>query len=141
MANARRLKVDIVFSGRQPDEELPPVRLYLFDRQGKLVRSEPAGTGTASFSVERGADYRLLAGPDLLHDGKKVPSDLMAQLAQANAVAQDISALATQDTIQLALSKFVWFCWWQTCIVVHGSVRKLLNPGSPIPAYATICTR
>jgi hypothetical protein len=140
MADERSLQIHIAFNGQQQGEDLPPVRAYLFDRSGKLLRSEPAGKGTVSLPAPRGIDYRLIVGPDLPHDAKQPPADLAAQLIAAHAVAQDISALATQDIIHLALSKYVWFCWWQTCIVVHGTVRKLLNPGSPSPLYATICS-
>src|SRR5207253_5779173 len=34
----------------------------------------------------------------------------------------------------------IWFCWFPVCINVHGTVRKLLNPGGTPPQYAPICT-
>ena len=83
--------------------------------------------------------YRLMVGPDLLASNEQPPADLVDQLTTAGAISQDVFPRANQERIRLALSRFTWFCWWKTCIVVHGTVRKLLNPGEAPPVYAPIC--
>lgn len=135
----RTLRIEAVFHGQEQGEELPPARVYLFDRTGRLVASEPLGKEVVTFRVESNQNYRVMVGPNLLGKEKEVPPDLAEQLTKAKAVGQDVIAQAKQDSIRIALSKFIWFCWWETCIVVHGTVRKLLNPGSPNPQYAPIC--
>ncbi len=136
----RTIKFAPNFQGREPGEDLPAARAYLFNSAGHLVHSEPIGKDEYAFPARPGADYRLLIGPDLLKDVKEPPADLLAQLTKANAASLDILAAAKQDFIRFPVSKFIWFCWWQTCIIVHGTVRKLLNPGSSTPKYATICS-
>lgn len=139
-APGRSLKVETSFEGRQPGEELPTMRVYLFDKAGKLVASEPASAEGVSLPVSGRQDYRLVVGPDLLAGIKRPPDDLWAQLMQAHSLTRDVLALAKQDLVSIGIGRGIWFCWWETCITVHGTVRKLLNPGSGDPLYATICS-
>jgi hypothetical protein len=138
-AQARSFKVDVAFHGQQKGEELPPTRAYLFDRAGKLVESVSVVNGSAGFKSEPKVGQKVVVGPDLVTEGNKVPADLEAQLVKSNAVTQDVIPQTLKDNIRVAVSNYVWGCWWKTCIVVHGTVRKLLNPGDPNPQYATIC--
>jgi hypothetical protein len=138
-AQNRTLRVDVVFQDLGKGEDLPPSRAYLFDRAGKLVESQAIAKDPVTFPVDPEQRYQVMVGPDLLRDTKQPPADLAAQLAQAKVVRQDVIPQLKQDALRFALSKFVWFCWWETCITVHGTVRKVLNPGDPNPQYATIC--
>ena len=138
-AQAKGFKVDVVFHGQQKGQELPPARAYLFDRMGKLLASELVGKQGVTFAVEPQAGQKVMVGPDVLGSSKKPPADLEAQLVKASAVTQDIIPQQLRDGLKVAIGNHVWGCWWQTCIVVHGTVRKLLNPGDPNPQYGTIC--
>jgi hypothetical protein len=138
--SGRTLHVELAFHGQEQDEDLPSTRVYLFDRSGKLAGSELAGKGSVSFPVHSSQDYHLVVGPDLLQDVQRPPADLWQQLEQAKSVRQDVLALAKQEAVRIAVSKAIWYCWWETCITVHGTVRKLLNPGSQNPIYAPICS-
>jgi hypothetical protein len=138
-AKLRPLKVEVVLHGQEQGEELPATRAYLFDQAGRLAGHEPVKREAISFPVDGSQNYRLVVGPDLMGGSKEAPANLAAQLAQANTVSRDVIAQAKQDNLRIAITKFVWFCWWETCIVVHGTVRKLLNPGNPNPQYAPIC--
>ena len=133
------LKVEVVLHGQERGEELPAARAYLFDQAGRLVGHEPVRREAISFPIDSSQNYRVLVGPDLMGGIKEAPANLAEQLAQANAVSRDVIAQAKQDNLRIAVTKFVWFCWWETCIVVHGTVRKLLNPGNANPQYAPIC--
>ena len=136
----RTLKVEVVLHGQEKGEETPAAHAYLFDRSGKLVAHEPVKGETISFPVESNQNYRIVVGPNLMSGGKEAPANLASQLAQANAVSHDVIAQSKQDLVRIPISKFIWFCWWETCIVVHGTVRKLINPGSPNPQYLPLCS-
>ena len=123
---------------RQEGQQLPAARAYLFDRAGRLVDSQPVAK-TVTFKVQHDQDYRVTVGPDLLKDGK-APADLAAQLAKANALSKGSRYQLAQDTLDFTIYPPIWICWFPTCINVHGSVRKLLNPGGSPAQYAPICT-
>ena len=131
-------KVNVAFHGQQKGEDLPPSRAYLFDRSGRLLDSAQVVNGVAQFQSEPRVGQKVMVGPDLMKEARP-PLDLEAQLVKANAVTQDIVPQVVKTGLNVAVSNYVWGCWWQTCIVVHGTVRKLLNPGDPNPQYATIC--
>lgn len=135
----RAIKVDAVFHGQQQGQDLPSTRAYLFNRAGQLVQSEPLTKDSLTFHVDTDQVYRVTIGPDLLAHEKGAPPDLSDQLAKAHAVNQDIVPALRQNALHFRISNHIWLCWWQTCIQVHGTVRKLLNPGDPNPNYATIC--
>ena len=119
-------------------QKAPSVRAYLFDRAGRLVDSRPA-TKSVTFKVDPRQDYRVTVGPDLLKD-EKPPADLAAQLVKSKAVSQDSRAQLAQEVLNFNIHNVIWICWIATCINVHGTVRKLLNPGGTPPQYAPICT-
>jgi hypothetical protein len=138
--DTRGFKVNVVFHGQEAGQDLPPTRAYLFDRSGKLLASELVANGQAAFRVNPAAGQKVLVGPDLLAETRKAPPDLEARLVKAKAVTQDVIPQLAGPVLRIPISSYVWGCWWETCIVVHGTVRKLLNPGQPNPQYATICT-
>ena len=136
----KSITLTVKFQGQQKQQELPPARAYLFDRAGRFVDSKPVAGKPLAFSVEAGPKYQFRVGPDLLKDQKAVPSDLTAQLDKAKAVSQDYIPAIHGDALSIVIDHLIWPCWlFPTCINVHGSVRKLLNPGSIRPVYATIC--
>jgi hypothetical protein len=118
--------------------KVPAARAYLFDTAGRLVSSEPAAK-SVTFKVDPHQDYRVTVGPDLLQDGK-APAGLAAQLTKAKAVSQDSRAVLGSDVLKFNIFPPIWICWFPTCMNVHGTVRKLLNPGGTPPQYAPICS-
>jgi hypothetical protein len=137
-ASAQNLKVEVVFHN-QPGETLPPTRVYLFDRTGKLVDSKPVSADAVSLPIDPKQNYRVYTGPDLLNNVKEPPSDLETRLVKAHSVVKDVVAQLKTASLRVPLSSAIYSCWFEICVVVHGSVRKLLNPGGPDPQYATIC--
>jgi hypothetical protein len=123
------ITVNVVLAS-QEGQKLPTARAYLFDRVGRLVDSHPVAQAIR-FNVSPTQDYRVTVGPDLLKDGKP-PADLTGQLAKAKAV--------SKDALDFTIHPVIWICWFPTCINVHGTVRKLLNPGGSPAQYAPICT-
>lgn len=135
------LTVNAVLHAQHKGQELPPARAYLFDRSGQLVDSKPVGKEAVSFPIASDQPYQVVVGPDLLAGGEKpTPADLMAQISKANAVRKDYIPQLKQSVIDFPIYHNIFVCWWQTCILVHGTVRKLLNPGSGSPQYAPICS-
>jgi hypothetical protein len=131
------LNITVVLTSRE-GQKLPAARAYLFDRAGRLINSNPVGKAII-FPVKPGQDYRVTVGPELLKDGE-APADLVAQLAKAKAVSQDSRAQLGQDKLNFNIHEIIWICWFPTCINIHGTVRKLLNPGGSPAQYAPICT-
>jgi hypothetical protein len=120
--------------------QLPPARAYLFDSRDRLVDSKPAGREPVTFPIAGDQRYRVTVGPDLVSGKESGPSDLGNQLASAKAVSLDYIPRLANETLDFEIYQNIWFCWWQTCILVHGRVQKLLNPGGTPPQYAPICT-
>jgi hypothetical protein len=114
--------------------ETPKARAYLFDRDGKLVDSKPVGTGALKFQLSDDRRHRLLVGPDIAVE-KRAGGDIAAELARAGAISRDVVAAAGVTTVALTVPPSIYGCWWKTCILVHGSVRKQTAPG----VYAPIC--
>ncbi len=112
--------------------------MYLFDSRGSLAESKLLEGESVSLQVDPQKSYRIMVGPDLI-EGEKSPPDLVAHLRKAGAVVQDVIPTGRVEALRIPVSRFTWSCWWKTCIVVHGTVRKLLNPGMPNPQYATVC--
>jgi hypothetical protein len=131
------ITVNVVLAS-QEGQKLPTARAYLFDRVGRLVDSHPVAQAIR-FNVSPTQDYRVTVGPDLLKDGKP-PADLTGQLAKAKAVSKDALHRLGQPTLDFTIHPVIWICWFPTCINVHGTVRKLLNPGGSPAQYAPICT-
>ena len=129
--------VNVKFLG-DDGRKRPTARAYLFDRAGRLLDSQLAH-GATTLKARSGQDYRVTVGPDLIKDGK-APANLAAQLVKARAVSQDSRFQAARHAYDFAVADLVWICWFPTCINVHGTVRKLLNPGGSPPQYAPICT-
>src|SRR5215469_13154006 len=138
-AEQKSIKIDVTFQGHEKGQELPSTRAYLFDRTGRFVDSKLVEGQPLVFSVDADARYQFRLGPDLLKD-QKVPANLSAQLDKAKAITQDYIPAINGDALTAIIDHLIWPCWiFPTCINVHGTVRKLLNPGSTRPAYASIC--
>jgi hypothetical protein len=128
----RNLTVDVTL---RPESgvEAPKARAYLFDRDGKLVDSKPVRANQLQFSLTDDRRHRLVVGPDI-PVAKQSGADVAAELASSGAISRDILPKASL-TVALAIPPSIYRCWWQTCILVHGSVRKQTAPG----VYAPIC--
>jgi hypothetical protein len=139
-AEQKSITVHVGFRGQTKGQEVPQARVYLFDRAGRFLDSKPVNGKPLVFLVAVGPKYQLRVGPDLLKDHKAAPVDLVAQLNKAKAISQDYIPAIHGDALSLVVDHLIWPCWLiPTCINVHGTVRKLLNPGGARPAYATIC--
>jgi hypothetical protein len=136
----KSIAVDVNFQGQQKGQELPSARAYLFDRAGRFEDSKLVDGKSLTFLVDAGPKYQFRVGPDLLKYEKAPPADLAAQLDNAKAITQDYIPAIHGDALSIIIDHLIWPCWiFQTCINVHGTVRKLLNPGSARPVYASIC--
>ena len=134
------LTVEAIFHGQEQGEAIPPARAYLFDNTGTYVASEPLEKENVVFKIDGNKNYSVAIGPNLLADDGKAPQGLADSLAKANAARYDFIPQANKNILRAVVSKYIWYCWWQTCIIVHGNVRKLINPGSPAPVYLPICS-
>jgi hypothetical protein len=76
----KSVTVNVNFQGQQKGQELPPARVYLFDRAGRFLDSKLVDGKPLPFSVEAGPRSQFRVGPDLLKDQKAVPADLVAEL-------------------------------------------------------------
>lgn len=132
--DTKTITVQIALHGQTEGQALPSARAYLFDRAGRLVNSQTAGKDPVKFNVAADQAYRVTVGPDLLAQSKEPPANLEAQLAKANALSQDFLPKGPSSA-QLSIHPNIWFCWFPTCINVHGTVSKQLNTGGT----ATIC--
>ena len=119
-------------------EKQPDMRVYLFDATGKLVQSEPAKE-RVQFSIDPRQRYRVTVGPSLM-ENDRAPSDLRARLRSAGGVSQDVAAGSGVAKLSISLAERLVTSWLFDCINIHGTVRKLLNPGGSPTAYAPICT-
>jgi hypothetical protein len=138
-AAQRSISVNVNFQGQQKGQDLPSARAYLFDRYGRFLDSKLVDGKPLSFSVEAGSKSQFRIGPDLLKD-QKAPADLTAQLDKAKAITQDYIPAIHGESLSVIIDHLIWPCWiFPTCINVHGTVRKLLNPGGARPVYASIC--
>ena len=126
------LTVDV---GLRPGEgvEAPPARIYVFDRGGLLVDSKPVKTGPVTFELADDRRHRVVVGPDI-PPGDRSPADILDQLGRAGAISHDVGP-GVGLNVKLQVPPHIYRCWWQTCIFVHGSVRKQTAPG----VYAPIC--
>jgi hypothetical protein len=133
-APKRNLTVEVTLRP-QKGVEAPNARVYLFDRDGKLVESKPVGGSQLKFQLTDERRHRLLVGPDIAVTGLS-HAELAAELARSEVISRDVLPKAGLDVVKLEIPPSIYRCWWKTCIYVHGSVRKQTAPG----VYAPICT-
>jgi hypothetical protein len=131
-ASKRTLTVDVGLRP-SPGVETPPARIYLFDRGGALIDSKPVGGRQVTFELVDDYRHRVVVGPDI-PPGDQSPADLVDQLGRAGAISRDVGP-GIGLNVELQVPAHIYGCWWQTCILVHGSVRKETAPG----VYAPIC--
>lgn len=120
-------------------KDAPDILVYLFDRSGRLVESMPATERTVEFKIDPTQRYRVTVGPNLL-TGDAQPADLTERLIQASAISRDYSPLQRADKISFSVREHLILKWIFVCMNIHGTVRKLLNPGESPSHYAPICT-
>ncbi len=134
-----KLVVNVSIPTPPPGKPVPRMNVYLFDAAGRLLQTAPA-QAQVEFSIDPSRKYRVTAGPDFLRDTKTAPADLAQKLVQASAVSADYLPQLKQPSLALKLSPNVIVSWIYHCVNVHGTVRKLLNPGGSPAQYAPICT-
>jgi hypothetical protein len=130
-----RLSIDGLQEGQKP----PEPRVYLFTHNGRLVDSRPVHQGSATFSLDPDRDYRVTVGPNLIR-GERAPADLAGALLKASSLSRDWLHQIAPETLEFRVFPPIWRCWFPICINVHGTVRKLLNPGGTPSQYAPLCT-
>ena len=136
----RTLTVRATLHSTRSGGQLPPVRAYLFDSRDRLIESKAAGREPVTFQIAGNQRYRVTVGPDLVSEKERGAADLASLLANAKAISRDYIPQLANEALDFDIYQNIWFCWWQTCILVHGRVQKLLNPGGTPPQYAPICT-
>lgn len=142
MANEKRgprtpIRIDVAVTPSS-DGRTPAVRAYLLDAAGRLVESAPVREGL-EFHVNPSHRYRVTVGPDLA-TGDVVPADAAGRLVKSAAISQDIYPGRPVESLRFSVTERLANLWLFDCINIHGTVRKLLNPGDPTPAYSPICT-
>lgn len=128
----KTISVDVALHGQGEGQALPSARAYLFDRADRLVKSELVRGKAAQFSVAANQAYRVVVGPDLLKEGRSVPATLAAQLTKARALSQDFLPNGASSAA-FRINPNIWFCWFPTCLNVHGSVSKQFSSGGAAP--------
>lgn len=131
------ISVQVDLRGGQGHER-PDMRAYVFDRAGRLLGTALIDEKT-TVTIKPSLDYRVTVGPDFIQSDKAPPADLLALLAKAQALSLDSRYQQVAD-YRFTPQWVQWICWLPTCINVHGTVRKLLNPGGSPAQYASICT-
>jgi hypothetical protein len=129
----KTISVKVALHGQTEGQSLPSARAYLFDRADRLIHSELVRDQSVAFNVTANQAYRVTVGPDLLAEGE-APANLAAQLAKANALSQDFLPTGP-NSAELRINPNIWFCWFPTCINVHGTVAKQFSAGGT----ASIC--
>ena len=136
---SRQLTVRFSIEGVQSGQSAPELRVYLFTHNGSLVDSRPARGESVTFAIDPGRDYRVTVGPDVMR-GEVQPADLAGTLLKASSLSRDWLHQIAPEALEFRIFPPIWRCWFPVCINVHGTVRKLLNPGGTPPQYAPICT-
>ncbi|MEP6619796.1 MAG: hypothetical protein ABJE47_10785 [bacterium] len=137
-AKGAKLTVDVTLPALG-DQKAPDVRVYLFDAARRLVHSMPASERVV-FDIDPKQRYRVAVGPDLIQDRKLPPADIHAQLTNAAAISRDYMPLQPVNNFSINVLETLIPLWLFTCMNIHGTVRKRLNPGGSPPVYAPVCT-
>ncbi len=134
-----KLVVNVSLPKTDPGKPAPAVRVYLFDAADQLVDSAPAQE-KVEFSVDLTQRYRTTVGPDLIVKGQPAPPALVQRLAASSSMSRDYLPQVANPNLAVNVDITTIALWLFRCINVHGSVRKLLNPGGDPLQYASICT-
>ena len=130
---SRQLTVRFSIEGVQSGQSAPELRVYLFTHNGSLVDSRPARGESVTFAIDPGRDYRVTVGPDVMR-GEVQPADLAGTLLKASSLSRDWLHQIAPEALEFRTFPPIWRCWFPVCINVHGTVRKLLNPGGDAAA-------
>jgi hypothetical protein len=137
--DAKRVPVTVEVTLPTIKDKKPDVRVYLFDSARRLVDSFPAKE-QVKFEIDPKQRYQVTVGPNLPTGDKERASNLAARLASSGAISRELSPQAATDRISISLAENLVLSWLFHCINIHGTVRKLLNPGGDPLSYAPICT-
>jgi len=133
------LRVSVKLHNPERSQKAPSVAVYLFGPGGKLVKAQPFTKDQVEFDVQD-QRYVVTVGPNFLNQDGHAPADIGKKLAAANAFSRDYLPAINKGGLLVEVPPAFWLCWFEVCIDVHGTVRKLLNPGSANPQYAPICS-
>ena len=61
-------------------------------------------------------------------------------MLKASSLSRDWLRQIHPTTLEFRIFPPIWRCWFPVCINVHGTARKLLNPGGTPSQYAPLCT-
>lgn len=137
-SRAKSLAVEISMSVPK-DKKAPDVVVYLFNAAGQLVESKPAQP-RVELAIDPQQRYRVTVGPNLIPKDATPPADLSSRLVDAGAISRDYLPHDPVSSISVFLQENLILQWLFVCMNIHGTVRKLLNPGSSPATYAPICT-
>jgi len=135
----QKLRVTVKLHNPERSQKVPSLAVYLFGSSGALVTTQPLGKDPIEFDVHDGR-YVVTVGPNFLNDKGQPPLDLAKKLEASRAFSRDYIPALHKTVLEIAIPLQFWLCWFLTCIDVHGTVRKLLNPGGSSPQYAPICS-
>ncbi len=121
------------------DRAAPAMRVYLFDASQRLVTSVPA-KNHVELEIDSHQRYRVTVGPDLMHGREALPADFAAVLVGSGAISRDYLPAKPVSKISISVAENLVLKWLFVCINIHGTVRKLLNPGGTPPTYSPVCT-
>jgi len=121
------------------DRKAPDLRVYLFDGAQRLLHSVPAKE-QVEFHIDPKQRHRIAVGPDLIRKRETPPADLSMRLTQAGAISRDFIPQIPVSKFSIEVLENLIVTWLLVCINIHGTVRKLLNPGGDVPTYAPVCT-
>ena len=133
------LRVSVKLHNSERSPKAPSPAVYLFGPGGKLIKAQPLTKDQVEFDVPD-QRYVVTVGPNFLNQDGHAPAGLAKKLAAANAFSRDYHPALNKGSLAVEIPAVFWLCWFEVCIDVHGTVRKLLNPGSATPKYATICS-
>jgi hypothetical protein len=122
------------------DTPAPALRVYLFDAAQRLVKST-AVKDRVDLEIDPQQHYRVTVGPDLVREGgDQLPKDFAAVLVASGAMSRDVFPARPVSKLSFAIAENLVLKWLFVCINIHGTVRKLLNPGGTPPTYSPLCT-
>lgn len=138
-ATEQKLRASVKLHNPERSTEVPSLAVYLFTPSGTLVKAQPLGKDPIELGIQEGR-YVVTVGPNFLNNKGQAPPDLAKKLESSRAFSRDYIPALHKNSLDIEIPASFWLCWFLTCIDVHGTVRKLLNPGSSNPQYAPICS-
>src|SRR5258706_3052424 len=123
------------------DKEAPAMRVYLFDSAQRLIKSVAVkNKEQVELEIDAQQRHRITVGPDLMLGREKFPADFAAVLVDSGAISRDYQPARPVSKFAVDIAENLILKWIFVCMNIHGTVRKLLNPGETPPTYSCVCT-